>query len=217
MRKMTNPNKLVCLFFVLLLLSSCRERPRPATARLMPEGFEYMYLGRDIDSTLLNMEGLRLDSETNLYYIDEENPNNSFIEIMLFSSGPVRYIRFIGRGEPENIIGFLAGCVEKWGKDFERRITIVKEIDSLFYRPMLYWKKEDAKIFVSYTHPSTIGQRQDWNNRMYFTVEFYTPNTIRFYRLTGKIIPVRKELEIYFDQIDNIDSLFKNYSGPIFK
>ncbi len=214
---MTNLNKLVYSFFVLLLLSSCRERPRPATAKLMPEGFEYMYLGRDIDSTLLNMEGLRLDSETNLYYIDVENPNYFFIQTLEFTFEPVRFIRFTGKGSSEHIIGFLAGCIEKWGKDFERRITIVKEIDSLFYNPMLYWKKEDAKIFVSYTHPSTIGQRQDWNNWIYFTVEFYTPNTIRFYRVTGKIIRVGKEQEIYFDQIDNIDSLFKNYIGPIFK
>ena len=209
--------RIICFSIVFFLLSSCREKPRPATAKLMPEGFEYMYLGTDVDSALLNMEGLRLDSETNLYYIDVENPNYFFIQTLEFTFEPVCFIRFTGKGSSEYIIGFLAGCIEKWGKDFERRITIVKEIDSLFYNPMLYWKKEDAKILVSYTHPSTIGQRQDWNNWIYFTIEFYTPNTIRFYRVTGKIIPVRKELEIYFDQIDNIDSLVKEYDGPFLK
>ena len=205
--------------FILLFfgIRGCEVKPYPNSSKLMPNGFGNMYLGMD-ETELLKMRGLGYDSESNLYNIRIENigiknPNYDFIQFMNFSE-QISFIRLSGTGSSEYLIGFLDGCIEKWGREFEKRIIIINARDSSYYYPMLYWKKEDAKIFASYRYPFN-GERIV-KDSTYYAVEFYAPDAIRLWWAYGKVRRVSKEQEIYFDQIDNIDSLIKNYSGPVF-
>lgn len=204
-----------------IALGGCEVKPYPNSSKLMPKGLEDIYLGMDETEVPGIQELGGYDSEQNLAYVyierhlGIENPNSDFIQEIWFDDKAFSYIRFSGEGPFGYLIGFLAGGIEKWGGDFEKRIEILKVKDKVFYYPMLYWKKKDAKIFASYSYP--FKSKRIVSDSIYYEIEYYTPDAIRLWWSNGKIRRVSKEQEIYFGQLDNIDSLIKDYDGPKFQ
>jgi hypothetical protein len=124
------------------------------TALLMPEEYQYVYLGMSKNELRQKNKKLIWDISIHSYrddYVDEKFYN--YVNFKFNSENGAELIQasFGLRSEKKHnkllLADFLTYCIEKWGEDYQVRLYTFKESDH-YLEPLLYWSKADADIVI---------------------------------------------------------------------
>lgn len=212
------------------------------TAKLMPKGYNDVYLGMSRRELKRIKPDLKWNDSTRSYYqeIDNEfyrlvsfefsysnflsHPSFPFftpkkLVSFWFNRNRLVTVQFIGSPDPDyvktHLDGFLAGCTKKWGTGYEKKLWMYPP--EIYKASVLYWKKGGTNIVVSYP-PKTINaalarNKQDMMED--FIVTIYDPNLSPYSQIISDVVkdPNKQKSEIYFK---DIPSLIQSVS-PIFE